>query len=33
MDDLEAIKDFLIESAENLARLDQEMVELEQPHD
>jgi two-component system, chemotaxis family, sensor kinase CheA len=30
MDDLEAIKDFLIESAENLARLDQEMVELEQ---
>src|SRR5579864_4527310 len=30
MEDQEIIKEFLIESNENLARLDQEMVELEQ---
>ncbi|MDX1982398.1 MAG: chemotaxis protein CheW [Bryobacteraceae bacterium] len=30
MEDQEIIKEFLIESSENLARLDQEMVELEQ---
>ncbi len=30
MDDQELIKEFLIESSENLARLDQEMVELEE---
>ena len=30
MEDQEVIKDFLIESSENLARLDNEMVELEQ---
>ena len=29
MDDLEIIKEFLIESDENLLRLDQEIVELE----
>jgi len=34
MEDAEIIREFLIESNENLARLDQEMVELEQrPHD
>src|SRR5579871_1959170 len=34
MEDPEVIKEFLIESNENLARLDQEMVELEkQPKD
>src|SRR5581483_11800896 len=30
MNDQEIIREFLIESIENLARLDQEMVELEQ---
>ena len=29
MDDQDVIREFLIESIENLARLDQEMVELE----
>ena len=34
MDDQDIIREFLIESNENLARLDQEMVELEKrPHD
>lgn len=33
MDDQEIIKEFLIESSENLARLDQEIVELEQRPD
>ena len=30
MEDLEIIKEFVIESTENLSRLDREMVELEQ---
>src|SRR5271168_4054047 len=30
MEDLELIKEFVIESTENLTRLDREMVELEQ---
>src|SRR5260221_5109398 len=30
MEDIEIVKEFLIESSENIARLDQEMVELEQ---
>src|ERR1700761_3872902 len=34
MEDLDIVKEFVIESSENLARLDQEMVELEQrPND
>jgi two-component system, chemotaxis family, sensor kinase CheA len=30
MEDLDVIKEFVIESTENLTRLDREMVELEQ---
>src|ERR1700759_1578583 len=30
MEDLDVIKEFVIESTENLARLDREMVEIEQ---